>query len=201
MGSQLSNVICSTKFFNRDGVLSKDMKIATLLFLCCLALLRVHASVQPKSSAPDILATTEAWTLPAPAYAQMRMVPSKTGIPAITMHDWNGPWTTYNRFRVYFGYVAGEQISPAHIHFVTPRVGLEGWTDQSCESHDETLRLFSDDKVSSKSDIEIKMVHPPTNPEIGTEYKVATVSGKDAPVAWDVYLRFVTQKPKYVWGE
>jgi hypothetical protein len=160
-----------------------------------MLLLQVRAADEPGTSPPDTFTTTKAWTLPSPAYAQMRIVPSKTDTAAeIAVHDWKGPGTPYNHFRVYFGYATGEQTDPGQFHFVEPRIGLEGWAGKSEESDDGTVRLFDDNKASSKDDIEVEMDPLPPHLKTNTEYKVATVSGKDAIVTWDIYVRFFDTK-------
>jgi hypothetical protein len=75
-------------------------------------LLQVHAADQPMSSSSDTFTTTKAWALSTPTYAQMRIVPTRTDTAGeIAVHDWNGTWTPYHHFRVYFGYAAAEQAS------------------------------------------------------------------------------------------
>ncbi|MGB8354714.1 MAG: hypothetical protein WCD79_12545 [Chthoniobacteraceae bacterium] len=175
------------------------MKIATLLFLCCVAFVRMHAADEPRMSSPDTFATTKTWTLSTPVYAQMKVVPSRADVAPtglIAVQDWNGLWATYGKFRVTFGCSEGYQSRPKHFRFVDPQIGIDGWGDTSSESHGATVRLF--DTASTKDDIKVKMDDVPQHPETGREYKVATVSGKAGIVTWDVYVRFVTQKPDYI---
>ncbi|MGB8352484.1 MAG: hypothetical protein WCD79_01210, partial [Chthoniobacteraceae bacterium] len=121
------------------------MKIATLLFLCCVAFVQAHAADEPRISSPDTFATTKTWTLSTPVYAQMKVVPSRANdalTREIATHEWSGPWATYRRFNIYFGYAEGEETKPGHFHFVSPQIGIDGWGDTSSESHGATVRLF-----------------------------------------------------------
>lgn len=164
-----------------------------------MAFVQARAGDQPPMSSPDTFTTTKTWTLSTLAYAQMKVVPSRTDVAPtglIAVQDWSGLWATYGKFRVTFGYSEGYQSRPKHFRFVDPQIVIDGWGDKSGESHGTTVRLF--DSASTKNDIEVKMDDLPQHPETGKEYKVATVSGKAGIVTWDVYVRFVTQKPDYI---
>lgn len=164
------------------------MKTAFILLLIELLVVSTDAS--------DTIKTSDQWTLTEPVYGQFRLVPSKTLPNVAEETKWNGPWGRYATFVAEIGFSRGHQTRPKDFHFADPQIGLEGATERSREAHSTTVRLFN--RASTPEDIEVTFYPTPDKVQLDQEYRLATVSGKDAIVSWDVFVRFTAKRPEYV---
>jgi hypothetical protein len=164
-------------------------KILTTLLLC-LSALSTHAE--------DIIQSSGAWIPPKDAYGQFRLVPSKQ-IRHITKEtEWNGPWSRYPRFLLQVGSEHGHQIIPSEFDYVDPKIALQGSTKTSKEAHSTTVKLF--DRSSGPTDIKVTFHPAPAILTLNQEYLAATISGDNALVSWNLFVRFTEEKPHYIKG-
>ncbi|MHA3773201.1 hypothetical protein ACXR0O_16835 [Verrucomicrobiota bacterium sgz303538] len=164
------------------------MKTAFILLLFGLLVASTDAS--------DAIKASDQWTLTEPAYGQFRLVPSKILPKVAEETKWNGPWGRYETFVVQVGFSRVHQTQPKDFEFFDPQIGLEGAADRARESHSTTVRLFN--RASTPEDIEVTFYPTPDKVQLDQEYRLATVSGKDTIVSWDVFVRFTAKKPEYV---
>lgn len=162
-------------------------RILTILLLCLGTL---------STRAEDIIQSSGEWVPPKDAYGQFRLVPSKQ-IPHLTKDTkWNGPWSRYPRFLLQVGSAHGHQTLPSEFHYVDPQITLRGATKTSQETHSTTVKLF--DRQSSPADIKVAFHPAPDVPALNQEYLAATISGDNALVSWNLFVRFTEEKPPYV---
>jgi hypothetical protein len=174
--------------------------ILFLLFSVIAQAQDVLAPIPPPTvSSSDTFLETRSWNLPVPMYGQLKLVPSVQG-PDAAIENWHGPWQAFQTFKVEFGYGEGEAPNPKYYRFVEPRVTIDGLSDKTEGETEEgfglTVRLF--DTASTVGNIHVTLSKLPTPLHENVEYKVATINGVGASLKWDVYVRFLTNKPEYV---
>jgi hypothetical protein len=164
------------------------MKLPVALLLFCFSVLTCAAN--------EWIGSSSEWRLPAPAYGQFRLVPSKELPHLAKKYEWNGPWSQYTRFALHVGFARGHQTVPGNFHFVEPRIEIEGASGTAKETHSTTVMLFN--RASTPADIKITFHPLPSPANLDQEYHAATLTGDDAVVTWEVFVRFTSSKPDYV---
>ncbi|CAM3069413.1 hypothetical protein [Rariglobus hedericola] len=162
-------------------------KLLTTLLLCLIAWV---------TRAEDVIPSSGDWLLPKDVYGQFRLVPSKQIRHVTKETEWNGPWSRYPRFSLKVGSEHGHQTSPGDFHYVDPKITLQGFTQTSKETHSTTVKLF--DRASRPADIKVNFYPAPELVSLNQDYLAATVSGDNALVTWNLFVRFTEEKPDYI---